>query len=456
MTLDPDTTAPAAAELRLRVARGMADARADLERLVRIPSVAFAGFPGEPLGLAAKAVADVLRSAGLDDVRLLDVPDSPQAVFGERPAAPGAPTVLLYAHYDVQPAGVEGDWTSPPFEPVERDGRLYGRGAADDKSGIVAHAAALRALGEDVRVGVKVLVEGAEETGLGGLEEFVRAHPDLVAADAIVIADAGNHALGQPTLTTSLRGVAKILVEVRTLTGPVHSGMYGGPAPDALAALIGMLATLHDAAGNVAVAGLETGVYEGASYDEPAFRRDAGVLAGVTLAGSGAIAEQLYSRPAITVIGIDAPAVDGAANAVVPRARAAVSVRVAPGHDPGKARDAVVRHLQAAAPWRSVLVFTDAGGGEGFLADTDGPAYAAATQALETAYGRPVSRYGQGGSIPLVAAFQAAAPDAELILWGAEEPQSRIHAPNESVDLAELERCILAETLFLAGLPATR
>ena len=204
MSDDPHATPPTVAELRLRVAQDMPAARADLERLVRIPSVAFAGFPVEPLAEAAATVIDVLRSAGLDDVRLLDVPGSPPAVFGERPASPGAPTVLLYGHYDVQPARVEADWTSPPFAPIERDGRLFGRGAADDKSGIVMHAAALRVLGADARVGVKVLIEGAEETGLGGLEELVRARPELVAADAVVIADAGNHALGQPTLTTSL------------------------------------------------------------------------------------------------------------------------------------------------------------------------------------------------------------------------------------------------------------
>jgi acetylornithine deacetylase/succinyl-diaminopimelate desuccinylase-like protein len=242
MNNDPETTAPPADELRRRVTKGMPATRADLDRLVRIPSIAFAGLPPEPLHAAAAAVTDILQGAGLDDVRLLDVPDSPPAVFAQLPAAPGAATVLLYGHYDVQPAGVEADWTSPPFEPVERDGRLYGRGAADDKSGIVMHAAALRALGADAQVGVKVLIEGAEETGLGGLEELVRAQPELVAADAIVIADAGNHAVGRPTLTTSLRGVAKILIEVRTLAGPVHSGLYGGPAPDALAALIGMMA----------------------------------------------------------------------------------------------------------------------------------------------------------------------------------------------------------------------
>jgi len=451
---DAANAPPPVAELRRRVARDMPAARAELERLVRIPSVAFPGFPDEPLRRAAAAVADLLRDAGLDDVRLLDVPASPQAVFGERPAQPGAPTVLLYAHYDVQPAGVAADWRSPPFEPVEREGRLYGRGAADDKSGIVVHAAALRVLGA-ARLGVKVLIEGAEETGQGDLEELVRARPDLVAADAVVICDSGNHALGRPTLTTSLRGMAKLTVEVRTLSGPVHSGMYGGPAPDALLALIAMLATLHDPAGNVAVEGLGSFDYEGGGYDEPAFRRDAGVLAGVALAGSASIAEQLYGRPAITVIGIDAPAVEGAPNAVVPRARAALGVRVAPGHDPRAARDAVVRHLKAVAPRRAVLGFSDAGTGEGFLAATDGPAYAAATRALAAAYGRPVSFYGQGGSIPLVAAFSAAAPGAELILWGAEEPQSKVHGLDESVDLGELERCILAEALFLAELAAT-
>ena len=449
-----EAATPSADELRRRVTRGLPAARADLERLVRIPSVALEGFPAEPLAAAAEAVTEILRAAGMPDVGLLDVPGSPPAVFAERPAAPGAPTVLLYGHYDVQPAGVETDWTTPPFEPVERDGRLFGRGAADDKSGIVMHAAALRALGGDLRVGIKVLIEGAEETGRTGMEELVRARPDLVAADAIVIADAGNRAVGRPTLTTSLRGVVKILVEVRTLAGPIHSGVYGGPAPDALTALIGMLATLHDAAGNVAVNGLEAVPYDGANYDEPAFRRDAGVLAGVALAGSGNIAEQLFSRPAITVIGIDAPAVEGAANVVAPRARAALAVRVPPGLDPAVAREAVVRHLQTAAPWRAVLVFSNGGGGEGFAARTDGPAYAAAAKALEAAYGSPVSHYGMGGSIPLVAALHAAAPDAEMILWGAEEPLSHIHGANESVDLAELERAIVAETLFLATLRA--
>ena len=440
--------------LRHRVRGIMPQLRGQLEALVRLPSVAFEGFAAEPLAAAADAVAGLLAEAGLDDVRLVDVADSPPAVYGERRGAPGAPTVLLYAHYDVQPAGDEDAWTSPPFDPVERDGRLYGRGAADDKSGILMHLGALVALGRDCPLGIKVLIEGAEEVGAGGIEEFVRANAELLAADAIVIADAGNYALGVPTLTTSLRGIAELNVTVETLAGPVHSGMYGGPAPDALVALIRMLATLHDDSGNVVVAGLERGTYEGPGCDERAFRRDAGVLDGVDLVADGTIADNLYARPAITVIGIDAPRVDDAASAIVPRARAAVSIRIAPGQTQGSARDAVVAHLKAVAPWHVKVGFADGGGGEGFLARTDGPAYAAAARALRHAFGREVAHYGDGASIPLVAAFLDAAPGAEMILWGAEEPQTRIHGVDESVDLAELERCVLAETLFLTILTA--
>jgi cysteinylglycine-S-conjugate dipeptidase len=426
--------------------------RAELEKLVRLPSVAFPDFPTAPVEQTGAVVAQLLTDAGLQNVRMVDVPRAPQAVFGERPAQPGAPTVLLYAHYDVQPAGPEDAWASKPFEPTERDGRLYGRGAADDKSGVVMHAGALIALGEDCPVGVKVLIEGQEECGDGGIEEFVKANAELLKADVIVISDVGNYAIGVPTLTTSLRGMAACDVQIETLEGAVHSGMFGGPAPDSLLALCRMIATLHDAAGNVAVAGLETMEYDGAPYDEAAFRTDAGVLDGVGLVGSGTIADRLYGKPSINVIGIDAPAVEGAANALIPKARARISVRLAPGQEPAEALAAVKKHLEAAAPWHVRATVTPGTVGEGFLARTDGPAYAAAAKAMAAAYGKDVVHYGEGGSIPLVAAFLSAQPAAEMILWGAEEPQCKIHAPNESVDLGELERCVLAEALFIAGM----
>lgn len=425
----------------------------ELKQLVRLPSVAFPDFPAAPVEQAGAAVARLLNDAGLPDVRLVDVPRAPQAVFGHRPARDGAPTVLLYAHYDVQPAGPEEAWEGgKPFEPVERGGRLYGRGAADDKSGVVMHAGALMALDSACPVGVKVLIEGQEEAGDGGIEEFVAANAGLLKADVIVISDVGNYALGVPTLTTSLRGMAACDVEVETLEGAVHSGMFGGPAPDALVALCRMIATLHDDEGSPAVEGLATMDYDGAPYDEAAYRKDAGVLDGVGLVGSGTIADRLYGKPSINVIGIDAPQVDGAANALIPKARARVSVRLAPGQEPDDAMRAVKAHFEAAAPWNVRVTVTPGTTGDGFLAKTDGPAYGAAATAMAEAYGKDVVHYGEGGSIPLVAAFLAAIPGAEMILWGAEEPMCKIHAPNESVDLAELERCTLAEALFIAGM----
>ena len=438
--------------LRETVAHLMPGLRADLERLVRLPSVAFEGFPEEPVKQAGAAVAVLMQKAGLPEVRLVDIARAPQAVFGARPAQPGAPTVLLYAHYDVQPAGPDEAWASKPFEPTERAGRLYGRGAADDKSGIIMHSGALLALGADSPVGVKVLIEGQEECGRGGIEEFVKANAELLKADVIVISDVGNYSLGVPTLTTSLRGMAALDVEVETLAGAVHSGMFGGPAPDALIALARMIATLHDADGTVAVQGLNVDEYNGADYDETAYRNDAGVLFGVDLIGAGTVAERLYGRPSINVIGIDAPAVDGAANVLIPKARARLSVRLTPGQDPAEAQAAVAKHVEAVAPWHVKVKVTPGGVGEGFLARTDGPAYAAAAAAMAAAFQKEVVHYGVGGSIPLVAAFLAAQPGAEMILWGCEEPQCKIHAPDESVDLAELERCVLAETLFIAEL----
>jgi acetylornithine deacetylase/succinyl-diaminopimelate desuccinylase-like protein len=352
----------------------------------------------------------------------------------------------------VQPAGEDSAWTSPPFEPTARAGRLYGRGAADDKSGIIMHAGALLALGADCPVGVKVLIEGQEENGQGGIEEFVKANAELLKADVIVISDVGNYSIGVPTLATSLRGMAALDVEVETLEGAVHSGMFGGPAPDALVALTRMIATLHDADGTVAVKELDVIEYDGAPYDEAAFRNDAGVLPGVDLIGSGSIADRLYGRPSINVIGIDAPLVDGAANALIPKARARVSVRLAPSQDPAEAQGVVAKHLEAAAPWHVKVKVTPGTVGEGFLAKTDGPAYAAATDAMAAAFQKDVVHYGEGGSIPLVAGFLEAQPTAEMILWGCLEPQCKVHAPNESVDLAEVERCVLAEALFIAGM----
>ncbi|MBA2349956.1 MAG: M20/M25/M40 family metallo-hydrolase [Solirubrobacterales bacterium] len=438
-------------ELAARVKDGMSQAQADLEALVRIPSVAFEGFPEEPNLAAAELTAELLRGV-LDDVEIVEVPGAPPTVLGRAPAPPGAPTVLLYAHYDVQPAGPEEAWTSPAFEPSVRDGRLYGRGAADDKSGVIMHVAALRALTGELAVGVTVVIEGDEETGRGTFDGYLAAHPEELAADVIVVADSGNWKLGEPTLCASLRGLTELVVEVSTLERPAHSGLVGGAAPDALLALIRMLDALTDEHGDVAVAGLVRRDWDGMDMPEDALRGTASVLDGVELVGTGSIAERLYSRPAITVIGLDAPAVATAANALVPVVRAKVSVRLAPGDDPARAFGLVRDHLEAATPWDVRVSITEGAGAPGFAVEGNGPGLAAARRALAEAYGKASVDVGSGGSIPLVTTLAATYPEAEIVVWGAQDDGARIHAGDEGVVLEELGRAVLAEALLLREL----
>ncbi len=421
--------------------------RGDLERLVRLASIAFDGFPPEPPRAAAHAVEDLLRDAGAAEVRRVDVPHDPPSILATFPGGP--PTVLLYAHYDVQPAPPEG-WDGDPFEPAVRDGRLFGRGAADDKSGVVAHIAALRAWEGRPPVGVKVLIEGGEENGRQRLVRLVDRDPELFRADVIVVCDGGNWRLGEPTLLESLRGHGKLTVRLRTLAGALHSGHFGGAAPDALLALIRMLGTLHDERGAVAVEGLQDGEWPGAQMPEEDFRRQAGVLDGVELVGTGTVADRVWARHAISVLGIDAPPVDGAGNIVIPVARAKVAVRVPPGADPTASMDAVRRHLEAAVPWGARMdVEIEPASTPVALAAADG----AAERALAAAYGKPVAHMGSGGSIPLVARLHEVFPDATIVLWGAQDSdRAQIHAANESVDLRELAAIALAEALLLGEL----
>jgi len=441
--------------LQARISAEMPRAQEDLKALVACRSVADPRqFPAEECLKAAELVIEGFSEAGMRDVRLEPTPDGHPAVYGHIPAPDGAPTVLLYCHYDVQPPldPTGTAWQSPPFELTERDGRLYGRGAADCKGNIVAHLTALRALGGDLPVGVKLIAEGSEEQGTGGLEAFVPANADLLRADAIIVADTGNFALGVPTLTTTLRGLANVVVTVTTLAAPVHSGMFGGPAPDALLALAQMLASLRDADGNTTIQGLPNdAAWAGVDYPPQQFRADAGVLDGVDLLGGGTVADMLWARPAVTVLGIDCPPVVGSAAAVPAQARARISLRVPPGMDAREAGDALEAHLRAAAPWHARVEIEREADGQPFAARTDGPAYAAMSDALATAFGSPTTTEGQGGSIPLCNVLQDTFPEAEIVLMGVEEPRCLIHAPNESVDPAEIERIALAEALFLAN-----
>ncbi|MDH6710205.1 acetylornithine deacetylase/succinyl-diaminopimelate desuccinylase-like protein [Kitasatospora sp. MAA19] len=430
-------------------------ARTDLAELVAFPSVADPRqFPVEECEKAARWVADAFAAEGLTNVRLLDTPDGTQSVYAELPGPQGAPTVLLYSHYDVQPPLDEDAWLSPAFELTERDGRWYGRGAADCKGNILMHLTALRALrqayGDAYPVSLKIIVEGSEEQGTGGLERYAEAHPELLAADAIIIGDTGNFAPGLPTVTASLRGMTIVEVAVTTLAGNLHSGAFGGAAPDALQSLVRMLASLHDENGDVAVAGLAGDqTWTGVQYPEEQFRSDAKVLDGVALTGTGTIADRLWARPSVTVLGIDAPPVIGATSSVQASAKALVSLRVPPGSDPAAAQDALVAHLEALVPLGARLTIERQGNGAPFSADTTGPAYEAMGEAMAEAFGTAMVTSGQGGSIPLCSTLRSLYPKAEIVLIGVEEPTAQIHAVNESVDPQELERMALTEALFL-------
>ncbi len=437
-----------AARVRSALAAALPDVRAGLERLVRIPSVSAEPSARAHVEASAAEVAEQLSSSGLPEVAVLRAGGLP-AVLGRRPGPPGAPTVLLYAHHDVQPAGEAEAWETDPFTPVERGGRLYGRGAADDKAGVAVHCAALRALGDDLGVGVAVLVEGEEEVGSPTLPALLAEHRDRLAADVLVLADSTNWRVGVPALTTSLRGGVGVVVEVATLRHAVHNGVYGGPVPDALTTLARLLATLHDDRGDVAVAGLARGAADPLDLTEDRFREDAGVIDGVRLSGSGSLTSRLWRAPAVSVVGIDAPRVDEAGMVLVPRARARIALRIAPEDDGDSARDALVRHLEAHVPWGAHVRVTAGRPVAPYAARTSGPAYAAAREAFADAWRVAPVEIGVGGSIGFLAPFAEAFPGAEVLITGVEDPDTRAHAPNESLHLADFERACLAEALLL-------
>ncbi len=441
-----------ASDLRDALTAALPGVRAGLDRLVRIPSVSSEPAAHAHLEPSAEEVARQLRQSGLTDVEVVRADGGLPAVLGRRSAAPGAPTVLLYAHHDVQPPGDPADWDSAPFTPVERDGRLYGRGAADDKAGVAVHCAALHALGPDPGVGVTVLVEGEEEIGSPTLPALLAGHRDRLAADVLVLADSTNWRVGVPALTTSLRGGVSVVVEVATLEHAVHNGVYGGPVPDALTALTRLLATLHDDTGDVAVKGLVRGAADPLDLTEERLRADAGVLEGVQLVGSGSLTSRLWQAPALCVVGIDAPGVEEAGMVLVPSARARLALRVAPGDDAEAARDALVRHLETHAPWGARVRVTAGRPVQPYSAATSGPAYAAGREAFGEAWGVAPVEIGVGGSIGFLAPFAHAFPDAEVLITGVEDPDTRAHAANESLHLADFERACVAEALLLAHL----
>ncbi|MGK5531424.1 M20/M25/M40 family metallo-hydrolase [Streptomyces sp. URMC 129] len=437
----------------------MKDITADLEELVKIPSV-FSPDDLGPVKQAAEKCKALLVNAGLTNTVLKDIGDPKKnapLVYGTytcEGAPAGTPTVMLYAHYDVVEAG---GWKDA-FRPEKKDGRLYGRGAADDKSGVMMHVGAFRAFGGKPPVHVTVVMEGEEEC-CDTLEKYVAEHPEEFRADVIVVADTGNYRLGEPTFTTALRGIVDMDVTVTTLTSPVHSGMYGGPVPDAFMVLAGMLARLHDDRGDVAVPHLCRYEWTGRQPDEAQFRAEAGMKDGVTLMGTGTLGSRLYTKPAVNVTGLDGPApMKAPINQLLPTAKARLSLRIAPREKPGDAAARLQEFLESRDinPWNALVSVEPVAPGEGFEADLSKPGYAVARKAMERAYpGKQVQYTGQGGAVPLVSRLQKANPDATMLLMGAQEPLCRIHSAPESVSLTELESITLAECYLLDSLRAS-
>ncbi len=439
-------------ELRERLNALMPGVRRDLEDLVRIQSVSADPQRVGEVQRSAEAVAALLRAEGFQDVQVVTANDDgiAPAVLGRIPARPGQPTVLLYAHHDVQPENDPADWDSPPWEPTERNGRLYGRGAADDKAGIMAHLAAIRTLGEDLRVGVTVFIEGEEEVASATLPDLLAQHRDYLSCDTIVIADSGNWDIGVPALTTTLRGMIRCDLEVRTMTHAVHSGMWGGLVPDALMTLSRVISSLYDEHGGVAVAGLQSGPAADVDYPEERLRAESGALPQVRWIGSGSAVERMWTQPAITITGIDAPRVAGASNTLTPVARAKVTIRLAPGDSTANAFACLERHLEQHVPFGAAYSLELCDSGEPTSIDATGPAYDAARAAFTEAWdGTEPIDMGVGGSIPFIAEFLECFPGASVLVTGIEDPDTRAHGANEGLHLAEFERACLAEALLL-------
>ncbi|HWH97719.1 MAG TPA: dipeptidase [Pseudolysinimonas sp.] len=464
MPATPPST-PLADDLRAAVAAGFPLAVADLTRLIRIPSVSWDDFDPKHVEASAEAVKALAADTGVfDDVDIVQVPIGHgsklglPAVIATRAARNGKPTILLYAHHDVQPPGEDEHWNSAPFEPTLRGDRLYGRGAADDKAGVMTHIAAIRSLvavaGEDLDVGLVLFVEGEEEFGSRSLPEILRRYRERIAADVIVVADSGNWDLDTPALTIALRGAVAFNLRITTLGHASHSGMMGGAVPDAPMAAIELLGTLWKKDGSVAVDGLTHHVEETPEYDETKLREESGLLDGVSPIGTGPILSRLWYQPAITVTGMDIPNIRNASNTLVPSVRVRISARVAPGQTAQDAFTAIEAHLLRHVPYGAEISIEDLDVGNPFLVDSTGWAAADALETMGEAWGTEAVEIGAGGSIPFIADLVEMFPAAQILITGVEDPDSRAHSPNESLHLPTLRRAILAEALLLSRLNA--
>lgn len=439
------------AAIRERVEAVLPGVTDDLVHLVSIPSISSQPEHAADVASAADEVVGYLKMVGCDRVKVVQAGGQP-AVIAHFDVDPALPTVCLYAHYDVQPTGEVSLWTSPPFEATVRGDRMFGRGTADDKAGVAAHLAALRAFDGKPPVNVVVLIEGEEEQGSPTLATILAENADDLEADVYIIADCENYAIGQPAFTTSLRGVVDCLIEVRTLEHGVHSGQFGGLVPDALTTLCRLLATLHDADGNVAVEGLMDNSTLYPTYPESTAVDESGKLDSVQLIGSGPEAARTWAKPAISVIGLDATSIAESSNTLIPVARARVSVRIAPGDDAESAWQAVKAHLESHIEWGAQLSVRNTERANPCTMEIAPQIAEKADRAWREAFGVDPMRIGTGGTIGMIAEFQGRFPDATVLGTAVSDPDCRMHGIDESLYLPDWRNACLAEALLLAEL----
>lgn len=431
----------------------------DLKALVRIPSVAWDAYDPAHVQASAEAVAALAEGTGVFErvsIERAPIGDSETlgqpAVLATRAARNGKPSVLLYAHHDVQPWGDESLWRTPPFEPTEVDGRLHGRGASDDKAGVITHIAAVRALAEvlDPEVGIALFIEGEEEHGSRSFSRFLELHADVLSADLIVVADSDNWSTEVPSLTVALRGNVALNVRLTTLGHASHSGMVGGAVPDAMMAFAKLAATFWDEQGSVAIEGLTEADLDVPEQSEEQLREEAAVLDGVELVGTGPLLRRLWAKPAATITGVDAPSVPDASNTILPTVRFRLSTRIAPGQSAADAFAAIERHIRSHTPFGAHVEFDSVDLGDPFLVDATGWGATEAKQAMADAWGAAPVEAGIGGSIPFIADLVRQFPGAQILVTGVEDPATMAHSPNESQHLGVLRRAIGAEALLLA------
>ena len=462
MTLIPPTTSAAQLEKASAAVKLLfPEALEILKDLVRIPGIAWEAFDASQLDKSAEAVKSLFEEMGVfDKVEILRAGYGHSqlgapAIVATRKAKNSRPTILLYAHHDVQPPGDDALWESTPFEPEIRNGRMYGRGAADDKAGIIAHYASVKLLAEiagaDFDLGLAIFIEGEEEAGSPSFASFLETYKDQLEGDVIVVADSGNWSTKVPAITTTLRGLASLEFEIRTLDHAVHSGMYGGAVPDAMLALVRILGSMWDEKGSVTISGLFSAENSNLDYSEAQLRADSGLVSSTLPIGTGPILPRIWTKPALTLIGLDYPTVALSSNTLVPSLKAKLSLRIAPGDDPERALEALKGHILAHNTLGAEITFGAVELGKPFSLGESGWAKTIAEQSLALAFGEKSVDIGIGGSIPFIAELKRVFPKAQVLVTGVEDPDSRAHSPNESLHLEGFQSAILAQLLFLLG-----